>query len=272
MDEEIMEALAPEDTTPEGTEAESAAAEQQPVDTTAETDTGEQPEDTTPPEPTAEEEAQPPAPVTVPVKFRHEQRDLTMEEATKYAQMGLLREAEQPMMDQLAMMAAGRGQTVQEFVDSWSRAEERALLEDKLKITGGNREEAEKLLKFDLESRRTACNARQQQEREQEAAAEQSIVDRLATEFAEVQQEYPEMTDYSNLPQEVINDAVRNNRHLLDAYMRYERREAKKINQNQATQAAAAKASAGGLADKPPATEMDVGAASLVHGVESVFA
>ena len=69
-----------------------------------------------------------------------------------------------------------------------------------------------------------------------------------------------------------MTDAVRNNRHLMDAYMRYERRESKKIKENQTNQAAAAKASAGGLADRPPATETDVAAAALVRGVDSVFA
>ncbi len=271
MDEEIMEVTAAEDTTPEATETESTAEDEAAVETTAETEAEEQPEGTTPTETQAEEEAQEPDTFVLPVKFRHETRDLSTEEATRYAQLGMLRESEQEMMDQLAMMASARGQSPAEFVAAWSRAEERHLLESKLQITGGNEEEAQKLLKYDLEQRRAACNARAAQEQEQEAAAERSLTDRLAAEFAELREEYPEVTDYGTIPQEVVNDAVKNGRHLLDAYLRYERREGKKIEKNRAAQAAAAKASTGSMADHPPSGDMDEAAAALVRGVESAF-
>lgn len=267
--DENMEVMTPADTTPAEPVTENTAGSA--VDTSAETNAEGQPADTTPTEELAAAEAQPPAPVTVPVKFRHENRELSLEEATNYAQMGLLREAEQPMMDKLRMMAAGRGQSMEEFVNAWAQAEERAMLEQKLQITGGNREEAEKLLRVDLDDRRRVCETRQQQEREAERQAEQSLTDRLAGEFTELQEEYPEITDYSQVPQEVITDAIRTGRHLLDAYMRYSRRESKKIEQNRATQAAAAAASAGSQADTPPTGGTDPVIAAMLEGVRSVF-
>ena len=267
MDENLNTTDVVEDTTPvtETVEGDAPAADPTP----AETPETEQQTDTTPDAAENTEQTQSPATSFLPVKFRHEMKDLNREDAAKYAQMGLLREAEQPMMEDLALMAAAQGKSTAEFIRSLKEADEAGLMEEKLNITGGDREAAEILVKAEMEKRRAVLGVRAKEAAEAEQKAEKDVTDRLAGEFVELQVEFPQLTDPNALPREVMEDAVRNNRHLLDAYLRYERREAKKIEQSRADATKAAAASAGSQADNPPTG--DVVADTIRASVRSVF-
>ncbi len=272
--DENMEVTTEEVTTP--TEEVTEDAGSTPAETTVEGVAEEQPEDTTPataegaPEAQDTAEETPPT-VTVPVKFRHESRELSIEEATTYAQMGLQYEAQQPMMDKLRMMAAGRNQSLAEFVDAWAEADERAFMKATLEKTGGDQETAEKLKRLEWEDRRKTCEVHIQREQKAEEDERAAVTSRLAAEFGELQQEFPQLDGIDKVPDAVINDAVKNNRHLLDAYLRYERKETQKIEQNRATQEAAAKASTGSQMDTPPAGGEDAATAAMLRGVRSIF-
>lgn len=248
------------------TEPVTEPADPAPAENPAEVSAEDPTEPTTPQtDPAADAEATP-APF-LPVKFRHEHRDLNQEEATAYAQMGLLYEAEQPTRDKIALLAAGRGQSVQEFVDSLIAYDEKKLLDEKRRITGGNEEEAQKLFRVDMEARQSAYAERVRQAQEAEQQAEQSLTDRMAAEYGELREEIPEIGEFDTIPRDVVNDAVRNGRHLLDAYLRYQRRESKKIEQNRAAQASAQAASTGSLTDTPPEGGMDAATAAMMKAV-----
>ena len=262
MDENLNTTAAPEDTTPQTETVEGAAPAADP--TPAETPETEQQTDTTPDAAENTEQTQTPDEKFLPVDFRHgtqrtgEQRFLNRADAKKYAQMGLLREAEQPMMDDLALLAAAQGMTPAEFIRSLKAADERGVREDKLRITGGDADAAEILVQAELAKRREALNLRARQEQEAEEAAEKSTLDRLAGELIELRQIVPEMADWDAIPQAVKEDAAKNNRNLTDAYLRYMHREGKNIEQNRAAQAAAAAASVGSQADKPTGENPDI--------------
>ena len=266
MDENVQ-VMDNELTTPE--EPVTETADTQPADNPAEAPTEEPTEPTTPAEESVDGAEANPDPWVLPVKFRHEHRELSQEQATAYAQMGLQYEAEQETRDQLAILAAGRGQSVKEFVGSLMRYDEKILMDEKMEITHGNKEEAEKLFKLDMEARKTAHAHRVQQERDADAQQEQSIRDRIAAEYEELRTHVPELAEFAHVPQSVVNDAVKNGRHLYDAYLRYQHEEGKKIQQNRATQAAAAAASTGSLADSPPAAGMDDVTKAMMRGVWS---
>ncbi len=275
MDENLNTTAVNEDTTPQTEPVEGAAPEADP--TPAENTNPEQPTGTTPEAEGGTDDPQPPDEKFLPVDFRHgtqrtgEQRFLNRADAKKYAQLGLLREAEQPMLDNLALIAAGRGMSTAEFVRSLDEEDKADLMEDKLNITGGNREAAEVLMQDELDKRREALNLRERQKQEAEEAAEQSTLDRLAGELLELQELVPELADWDAIPQTVKEDAIKNNRNLTDAYLRYMHSEAKKIEQNRATAATAAAASTGSQADHPPAGEMDPASAAIRASVRSVF-
>ena len=251
MDENITTTAVTEGTTPQTETVEGADVTSEP--TNADNPTTEQPEGTTPAAEGGADNPQAPVEPFLPVKFRLETRDLTREDAAKYAQLGLLREAETPMLEDLALMAAAQGKTLAEFVRSLKEADEQALRDDKLHITGGDADAAETLVKAELARRREALNLQARQEQEAEQAAEKTLTDRLAGEFGELREMFPDLAEWSHVPRTVVEDAIKNNRNLVDAYLRYRHREGKNIEQNRAAQAAAAAASVGSQADTPPA-------------------
>lgn len=270
MDETTNTTAVTEDTTPQADTVEVDATQAPTTETEADTTDTQQPTDTTPEASDVAEETQTPVAPFLPVKFRHETRELTREDAAKYAQLGLLREAEQPMLDDLALMAAAQGKTVAEFVRSLKEADEQALRDDKMNITGGDADAAETLVKAELAKRREALNLRARQEQEAEAAAEKTLTDRLAGEFGELRAMFPDLAEWSALPKSVIEDAIKNERNLVDAYLRYQHREGANIERNRATAAAAAAASVGSQADTPPTGE-DPAMEQMRAGVRAVF-
>lgn len=245
-------------------------------DTTAETSETDEGQDTTPAAvPNEDGSAQPPddeAPApTVAVRYNHEDRELSMDEARTYAQMGMRYESLAPTLDKLRMMAAGRGQNLAEFVDAWSAADERATLEQYLQKTGGDRETAEKLMRMEQAERRSVCEERDRQDQKADEDARTAVTNRLASEFIELQGEFPELTTIEGVPDAVIRDATKSGRHLLDAYLRYQRAESKKIERNAATAAQAASASAGSQTDTPASGEQDAATKAMLNGLRSVF-
>lgn len=268
MDDMTNTAAVTEGTTPQTETVEGAAPAADP--TPAETPAAEQPTGTTPEAESGAEDPQPPVEPFLTAQFNHKDVDLTREQTLAYAQKGMKYDAERPMMEDLALMAAAQGMTVAEYINSLKQADEQGLREDKLAITGGDADAAEILVQAELAKRREALNLRAQQEQEAEAAAEQSTLDRLAGEFGELKQLVPELTDWDNVPKAVIEDAVKNNRNLTDAYLRYMHREGKNIEQNRAAQAAAAAATVGSQTDKPPVGG-DSAIAQIDAALRSVF-
>lgn len=210
-------------------------------------------------------------PLTVPVRFRHKNRELTVDEATKYAQMGLLHEAQEPLLDKLRLMAAGQGQSLDAFITAWEAADRQAYLEAALEKTGGDRDLAERLLDAEMDKRRRACCLQAENEQQSEEQASQSLTDRLADEYAQLRQEMPEMGGFDTLPEEVIADAAESGRHLMDAYLRYAFRENRKIAANRQAQAAAAEAAVGRQGQMPPSEGEDPKTAAMVAAIRSVF-
>lgn len=264
MDENMNTTGTVEDTTPATENVEGVAPAADP--TPAETPEAQQQTDTTPDAAETTEQTQTPATSFLPVKFRHEMRDLTREDAAKYAQMGLLREAEQPMLDDLALMAASRGMKPADFIRSLKDADAAGLMEEKLTITGGDREAAEILVAAEMEKRRVALGLRAKEEAEAEQKAEQATLDRLAGEMVELKALVPDLTDWDAIPNAVKEDAIKNNRNLTDAYLRYMHREGKKIEQSRADAAKAAAASAGSQADNPSGN-VDPAIAAMVRAI-----
>ena len=64
----------------------------------------------------------------------------------------------------------------------------------------------------------------------------------------ELQQEFPELAEFSAVPKSVLEAAVKG-KNLTDAYLRYQRTESKRVSAAKATQEQAAKVSAGSQAE-----------------------
>lgn len=276
--EENMEVMTPEGTTPTEPVTESTtdtAVQGAPaVDTQPEQQPVEGGEGTTPPPATDETPAQPTeevTPVTIPVRFNHEDRELTVEEATTFAQKGMAYDQITPTLEKIRMLAAGCGKSMEEMVDALVEASDNNLRAQLLQEAGGNQNVADRLYELEKGKRQAAYANRRQAEAQAETDARHQLDERLAEEFGELQAEFPELTDFKAVPKEVVSEAIKKKITLYDAYLRYERKNAKAAAQNASQQAAAAAASTGSRADNAPASVEDPLIEAMLRGVQAAL-
>lgn len=248
---ENMEVVSTEVATPEET-AESTVpetAETQPEGSSVEPTADAIPQDTAdgnePAQP-SEEAEQPP--ITISVRFNHEDRELTREQAIDYAEQGMAYEKLRPTIDKIRMLAAGCNKSMDEMVDMLVNANDQMLRSRFLEETGGNERAADILLEDAIKKRQSAFDAQKQEEVKAEEASRQQVNDRLAAEFIELQKEFPDYGKFSDLPKAVVQMAFDKKITLYDALLRYERAEQKKVEQNRQQQAAASAATTGSRA------------------------
>lgn len=249
-----------EDTTPETTPGETeepAGNEAEPVAETIEGENEQAKQDEGGNETEGESEVTPPAPASnesFTVRFNHQDRKLTAEEAKKYAQLGLKYESQKSIYDRLDYGAALAGVSVDKFVDdavSRPEAEHRKHLEE---MYGEGAEEVE--IGMDIfRKKRNAdyqkfVDGKKAEAEEAEKKAKTDMRARLADEYIELKAEIPDVPEYEKLPDSVIREAASGKRDLLSAYLRYERAEKLKIDAAKKAEAAAGTASAGGKGSK----------------------
>lgn len=220
-----------------------------------------------PAEDTAAEADQPAEPpVIVPVTVDGELHELTADEAAAQAAKGYRYDALQPVLDKLDFLAVTGDGDLMAVVDKMIEASEALQRRAYAERVGDDAElvnqlmEAERLKKQALYAEKTA--ARQ----EAAKAQEQTVNQRLAGEFTELQGMFPDLTSFEAVPETVIRDAVAHKRSLTDAYLRYRHIEDAKARAAQQAQQTAAKASAGSLAGGE-ATDMSPEIEAMVKGI-----
>lgn len=277
---ENMEAVGIEPTTPE-TAAEDVvdtpATDTQPNEvqeepSTATTPDGEEgTQEAQPGEAGAEQPPEEQPAFSLPVRFNHKNHNLTTEQATAYAQMGMKYEAEAEQRDKLARLAAGTGKTVAEMIDMLAASQDKLLRQQLLERCNGDQEKADLLMEKEIARRNAAYDEAKRQRIASEESEAKAVTDRLAEQFVELQKEFPELTAFDGLPQEVVDTALDKDIHLLDAYLRYQRKEDRRVEQNRAASAAAAKASAGSQSGNVGAGEEDPAIKSLRASIRRAF-
>ena len=277
--DEFMEAVETEGTTPTPT-AESAAETDVQDETAVDTQPMQQSDaedaDTTPPSADDDAAAQPTeepatAPITIPVRFNHEERELTVEEATAFAQKGMAYDRITPTLDKIRRLAAGCGKSMDEMVDALVEASDNNLRQQLLMEAGGNQSVADRLYELEKSKRENAYTTRQQAEAQAELDARNSMDERLAAEFLELQAEFPELSDFKAVPREVVSEAIKKNISLYDSYLRYERKNTKNAAQNARQQTETAAVTMGSRADRAPAVAEDPLIAAMMEGVRAAL-
>ncbi len=272
---EQMEVVGTESTTSmaatEGTETGAAASAQ--VETTVATDENVNGEGTTPPQAETEGATQQTAgtddnAVTIPVQFNHEIREVPLEEAQPYIQKGMKLDALAPTLDKLRLIAAANGRTLEETAEDIYGAFERQHREAILQQVGGNEAAADALMEKKRGEWQAGFEAAKSTAAKAEEDSRQALAERLASEFAEVAKDFPEMQQFADVPQEVVNDAVKNKRNLYDAFLRYRQRESVKATQNQQAQQRAAAASTGSQTAGATAVEMGSFTMAALEGLK----
>lgn len=222
-------------------------------------------------EPTTHEtESAEPVPDTAPlsddeqlltVKFNKQLRSLSRESATTYAQKGMKYEAISPLLDTLKYVAASEEKTLAEFVEAIRRQHEESLF-SRLMERCGDEEIAGELLELEKKKHQAAYESLLEREKNEENETEEAVTRRMAEEFEALRREFPQYSDFGQLPRSVVREAVEHGIPLLDAQLRHEHRERVRADRARADQATAARASTGAQAS---------GGAPFVSSVEAAL-
>ena len=194
------------------------------------------------------------------IRFNHEDRHLTMQEAATLSQKGL---AYEDTVSAVRRLAASRGQTVKEFLSKLSEAQEAADLDRLKRDCGGNEEAARRLLSAEKEKVAGAVQKMLDDEKAESEADIQAERERIAAQFEELQDMFPdEIKAVKDIPKKVIQIASEKKISLTDAYLRFKHQNATRAAQNAAQAKKAATASAGTMK-----TETDNGAESSISAM-----
>jgi len=213
------------------------------VETTVE-ETAEVAEDTTPATETEEttETTEVTEPITVPIRFNHESKHLTIDEAATYAQKGM---AAEPVMSKLRYLSAIFDTPINQVVDSLLTSNEEKRKNELLEKVNGDEELANKLFEAEKTKHQKAVDDMVAAEKQTEEQEKASINEKLANDFLELQKEMPEISSVDKIPKAVMKESIDKNLSLLDSYLRYQHRENKNIKAATETQKAAEKSTTG---------------------------
>lgn len=220
---------------------------------------------------TAEENSQTaenePAPFALGVQYGGETRSLNEQEATDYAEKGMEYEAITPMLDKLRMLAAGCGKELGDMVDELLQSHDDARYRQLLEEASGNEQIARRLLEVEQAERQRTYETKKQETAAAAQSQREQLTQRLASEFVELKAEFPEVGEFKSIPESVVNTAIRQGIHLMDAYGRWERAERRRVQDAKDSASKAAASSTGSQRDLPPTGNPDPMLAALERGL-----
>lgn len=192
----------------------------------------------------------------LPITFNHESRTLNREDAAKFAQLGL---KYQSLLDggynpdelkdvhsQLDYLAAQKGVSIGDLVSGLLQSEETLYRQGLEERFGDDKDTVEQLMKLHRNEQKEKYNQILSERKSQKEKTVQDANERIAKEFSEVKENFPEYSEYAKLPAEVKAAALKGE-NLFNALLRFNHQEKLKIDAAAKQQAAAAKASAGSV-------------------------
>lgn len=189
----------------------------------------------------------------ISVQYNHKNRDFTKEEAVKLIQKGIHTES---LRGKLEYLAKKQGTDINSLVDQIVSAPEKAYRSHLEELYGKGHENVELGMKIYRE-KQTDEYKKMMSEYESDIEKQEqvkSINSRLADEYLELKNQFPDVPEYSELPDSVIREAVQGKRDLYSAYLCYLHKEKKKIDAAEKTRNASNAASSGKMSN----TEVDL--------------
>lgn len=246
MDEMNVQNTSEQDTIPDAVES------QQEAETGAETVTApegsEKPEETSAQSGnssvTAGEEATEPVAPFLEIQYNHEKRGLSREEAANLAQKGIYYEGAYNTLERVATL---KGMTVDEFLNGIEAAQDEAHRQELLAKFGDDTDTVDKMMELYNINKQKTLDAAKENRKQAAAEAEQNVNQRIANEFVAMKKgDFPELTEYSALPDEVKKAAIEG-MSLSHAYLKYLFKENKKIAAAKTSEAEANKRATGSM-------------------------
>lgn len=184
------------------------------------------------------------------IRYNHEDKDLTRDEAIQYAQKGFKYDAVKPTLDRLAFLSATKGKGAQEWLEELITAEEEKYREELIVKYDGDFEVVDLFMKQYKAENEAKYNKYKNDKAEADSRAEkeakQTLESRIASEFVDLQKEFPEITDVTMLPKAVLEQAKKG-KDLTDAFLRYKHQQTKRIGNAKQNAKANASASTGAM-------------------------
>lgn len=201
--------------------------------------------------------------VAIKVKFNKQERTYSAEEAAPLVEMGLKWESFRPHYEKLRYLALINEKSVGELIDGLLEESDSRLYSRIMQKTG---DEAEAARVFEKEKKELEKRLEQLVQKEEESERQsmleqkEEIEQRLANEFLLLAEEFSgQFGSFADVPEAVVECAVNENISLLDAYLRHQHREAKRIEAERIRQMELSARTAGSLSDSgiPPCYELD---------------
>lgn len=245
--DEMME-MTVSDTAPQVDETDSIAAGGAPVDD--ETVLMSDGEDTTPP-PEAQKTASEGTGEIV-YRFNHETRTLPSEDAPQFIQKLLKTKYDyehkvMPQLDRLRALTGAREEDLPAVVERLEKVCEEAEYQHFLEVSGGNETIARGLTEAARRTRAAQSTTTAEHGERAEADAADEAVRRMGEQLQQLQEEFPEIGDFCDLPESVVQEANEQRVTLLDGYLRYLYRNSRRAAAEKSAEEKAAAASAGSL-------------------------
>ena len=181
------------------------------------------------------------------VRYNHEDRELTQAEAQSFAQKGMQAE---PLMADLRMLAAQDGyKSVKEFVETLKKTAQQSRVDNIRNQLVDDTDEnmLNAILNVEMQKLKDAAGVIEADERKAFESEYETEHARLADEFISLQKEFPNLKEFKDVPKQVLMLAQKEKISLLDAQLRFNHAENKKITQSKQSSAAASESSTGSM-------------------------
>lgn len=180
------------------------------------------------------------------IKYNKEKKGLSKDEAISWAQKGMHYESA------LERAAALKGVPVNDFLKSLEAAEDEAYRQSVIEKYGNDEEIISDMMAIYESKKQKTIETAAENRRKEAEEKELSLNERIANEFSLMKKDFPELTEYSKLPNEV-KKAASEGMPLAYAYLLHQHTESQKIANAKQQAAEAEKHSAGALgsADTP---------------------
>lgn len=218
------------------------------------TETSEAPETEVTAEVTETEQVEEQTPVQpfLSIRYNKQDRGLTQEEAVTLAQKGCKWDGFMPHYNRIKMMADDCGKSVPEFIEMLESSRESVEVRRLTKELGEGKEElAKELVRNRRAERQKNFKDLETVEREEAEAERTKQQETIAAQLKELKAEVPSIKSVDDVPNAVLQLAETKNIGLLDAWLRYQHSENRRIERAAQKQQEAAKASTGSVASEP---------------------
>ena len=177
------------------------------------------------------------------IKYNHEKKGLTREEAAALAQKGMRYEG---AYKALQRNAALEGKTVDEYLKSLEEARDKAYRESLSERFGEDEETINQMMELYSINKQKTLDKAEKAAIDAAKLEEQNLNARIADEFVAMKADFPELTEFSALPA-AVKQAAAEGMPLPYAYLQFKHREAKKAEAAKLAEQEAAKKTTGSV-------------------------